>query len=147
MYPKYTSFDKKKVRDKVGRTVEATDKSIFIFDEAGFSRVCQAILSMEGFDAFAEADPSAFFRLLSGGRAGLVITSYPFGGPILERMKGLDMPVIVLSDQINGELLAALDGLKNSCCLLKPLDYRTFKNLVRHFFLSPFPAPPGYRIM
>ena len=120
---------------------------IFIFDEAGFSRVCQAILSLEGFEVMTGTDASALFRVLSSGSAGLVITSYPFGRAVLERMKGLDTPVIVLSDQINGELIASLDVLKNSCCLLKPLDYRTFRNLVRHLFHSPLPAIPGYRIM
>ena len=123
------------------------DKSIFIFDEAGFSRVCQAILSLEGFEVLTGTDPSELSQALSSGSAGLIITSFPFGGTVLGRMKGLDTPVIVLSDQINGDLLKVLDGLKNSCCLLKPLDYRTFRNLVRHFFRRPMPSPPGYRIM
>ncbi|MDA8389057.1 MAG: hypothetical protein M0Z58_10415 [Nitrospiraceae bacterium] len=124
-----------------------TGKSIFIFDETGFSRICQAILAMEGFDVHIGADPSLFFQMLSAGAVGMTITSYPFGCAVLERLKGQDMPVIVLSDHINGELLKTLEALKNSCCLLKPLDYRTFRDLVKHFYRGPPPVPAGYRIM
>ncbi len=124
-----------------------TDKSILIFDEARFSRICQAILATEGFDSRAEADPALLPPMLARGGLGLIITSYPFGSAILEQVKGLEVPVIILSDHINSELLKILEGLKNSCCLLKPLDYRKFKNLVKHFFLRPSAGPEGYRIM
>ncbi|MDA8087464.1 MAG: hypothetical protein M0Z75_12255 [Nitrospiraceae bacterium] len=123
------------------------DKKILIFDEARFSRICQAILATEGYDAVAEADPARFPPFLARRQPGLIITSYPFGDPILEQIKWLEVPVIILSDHIDAELLKTLEGLKNSCCLLKPLDYRKFKDLVRHFFLRPLPEGEGYRII
>ena len=132
-----------------GPACKDINKSILIFDESRFSRICQAILTTDGFDARTEADDAALCRMLAGDRSslGLIITSYPFGSRILEHIKGLEIPIIILSDQINGELLKLLEGLKNSFCLLKPLDYQKFKNLVKQFVLRPQATPEGFRLM
>ncbi len=123
------------------------EKKILIIDEERFSRICSAILSSEGYDTHVPVTSGDFVPLLNGGGFHLVITSYPFGNRILKQAKDLKAPVIILTDQIDWELLQTLEALKNSCCLLKPLDYQKFKKLVKQFCETDHAAVAVYRLI
>ncbi|HYA86764.1 MAG TPA: DNA-binding response regulator [Nitrospirota bacterium] len=108
------------------------NKKILIADEAGFCRICAAILEQEGYRTITVADAHQFDRGLAGEDLGLVITSYPYGAGLLKKLKNRNIPTIILLDQMSRELMLTLDGLdKNlSHCLIKPLDYNKFRTLV-----------------
>jgi DNA-binding NtrC family response regulator len=108
------------------------NKKILIADEAGFCRVCAAILEQEGYRTITIADDQQFERGLAGDDLGLVITSYPYGAGLLKKLKNRNIPAIILLDQMSRELTLTLDNLDKSLsyCMIKPLDYDKFRLLV-----------------
>ncbi len=108
------------------------EKSILIIDEAGFSRICSAILESEGYRVEAVTDGDNLASKLNNEEIVLIITScYPYGILFLEDIKKRNIPVIILSDLINKELINILERFNSSYCMVKPLDYQKFKRLVR----------------
>jgi DNA-binding NtrC family response regulator len=106
-------------------------KKILIVDEDGFSRICSAILSDEGYQtqlAFSIDDASMHIK--SNG-ISLIVSSYPFARAFLDSVNLRNIPTIVLSDELNTDLLDIMKRLKNSVCLVKPLDYERFKYIVK----------------
>ncbi len=115
-----------------------TNKKILIFDEAGFSRICSAILEKEGYGTNSIADVHQCIPDLNYNEIGLVITSYPYGAPLLEKLKEKRIPIIVLSDHMSGDLMSKLDSFDKSLshCMIKPLDYHKFRTLVNQTMKS-----------
>ncbi len=108
-------------------------KKILIVDESGFSRICSAILEKEGFGTSVYCDVQKLDpKVLNYNDFGLVITSYPYGALILESLKKLKIPTIILSDFINRDLITTMEDMdkSSSYCMIKPLDYNKFKSLV-----------------
>jgi DNA-binding NtrC family response regulator len=107
-------------------------KKILIVDEAGFSRICAAILEKEGFGTNAVSDIRQLEPNVNYKDFGLVITSYPYGAVLLEKLISTRVPMIILSDYMNGDLMATLDHFDKtiSHCMIKPLDYHKFRTLV-----------------
>jgi DNA-binding NtrC family response regulator len=107
-------------------------KKILILDEAGFSRICAAILEKEGFGTNAVSDIRQLGSNVNYGDFGLVITSYPYGAVLLEKLISTKVPTIILSDYMNRDLMATLDHFDKtiSHCMIKPLDYHKFRTLV-----------------
>jgi hypothetical protein len=64
-------------------------------------------------------------------------------------MQKRDMRVgkLVLADEFSGELLTTLDGLNNSCCMIKPLDYVKFRALVKDMVQGNLNFIGGYNIV
>jgi DNA-binding NtrC family response regulator len=108
------------------------EKKILIFDEAGFSRVCSAILEKEGYGTNAITDVCQLDSKVNYKDFGLVITSYPYGEALLEKLITSRIPTIILSDQVSRDLMAKLDHFDKtlSHCMIKPLDYHKFRILV-----------------
>ena len=107
-------------------------KKILIVDEAGFSRICSAILEKEGYGTNAVADIHLSDVDIDYNDIGLVITSYPYGARLLEQLKEMRIPIIVLSDHMSGDLMTKLENFDKSLshCMIKPLDYHKFRTLV-----------------
>jgi len=107
-------------------------KKILILDEAGFSRICAAILEKEGFGTNAVSDIRQLGSNVNYKDFGLVITSYPYGAVLLEKLISTKVPTIILSDYMNRDLMATLDHFDKtiSHCMIKPLDYHKFRTLV-----------------
>jgi len=106
-------------------------KKILIVNEDGFSRICSAILSDEGYQtelAFSEEDA---IRSISSNRVSLIISSYPYGMSLLKTPKAKDIPIMILSNEINSVLIEIMQGFKYSVCMVKPLDFERFRYLVR----------------
>jgi DNA-binding response OmpR family regulator len=120
---------------------------IIIVDEAGFSQVCSSILRKEGF----KAESLAYSDHLRAGDymhdTALVITSYPYGKAVISKLKGLTMPVIVLSDHVGREIIDILEGLDNSYCMVKPINYSQFTSLVKMIMSDNLIRFGGYCIV
>lgn len=113
--------------------LENTKKNnILIVDESGFSRICSAFLEAdEAFGAVIIDDPQTFIFRQSLEDFSLVITSFPVSSSVYENIKKVNIPVLVLSDRLNMELIDFLKSLGNSYCMIKPLDYGRFKSLIK----------------
>jgi len=108
-------------------------KKILIIDEARFSRVCSAILEKEGYGTRTVSDVRLIEPTMDYSDLGLVIMSYPFGAELLEDLRIMKIPTIILSDRLNRDLVMELENFDKSLsyCMIKPLDYTKFRNLVR----------------
>lgn len=124
-------------------------KKILIIDEAGFSRICAAILEQDGYRVETITSVDNVSRRFSENDFGLIITSYPYGGYLLRELQKRDIRVrkLVLADEFSGELLTTLDGLNNSCCMMKPLDYTKFRSLVKEMVYGNLNCLGGYNIV
>lgn len=107
-------------------------KKILIVDEAGFSRICSAILEKEGYETNVHSDIHQMKTALNHDDCGLVITSYPYGEPLFDTLRDSKIPTIILSDRLNRDLVATLEKFDTSLshCMIKPLDYTKFRGLV-----------------
>ncbi len=110
--------------------MSAPAKNILILDEARFSRVCSAILELEGYSADSVADGEDLQKQLEMKQVDLIIASYPLGVSLLDSLQRRDIPTIVLSDHISKDLIWSLGSFANSYCMIKPLDYDKFRSLV-----------------
>jgi DNA-binding response OmpR family regulator len=121
---------------------------ILIIEETGFLRVCSSMLEAEGFrtEAITSVVDDSVCSL-EHQDPNLVITSYPYGTFIFEKLKQLTVPVIVLSDNISEDIINLLQGFRISYCMTKPLDYSKFKMLVRELMKGDSEQYAGYSIL
>ncbi|MEW6067022.1 MAG: DNA-binding response regulator [Nitrospirota bacterium] len=103
-------------------------KQILIIDEDTFSKICAAILELEGYKAEIVKDLNSL--KLNTDNFALVIMSYPFGYFLFEDIRKINLPTIVLTDHINKDVVNLLEDLDKSYCMVKPLDYQKFRYLV-----------------
>jgi DNA-binding NtrC family response regulator len=106
-------------------------KKILIVDEDGFSRICSAILNNEGHQTKLAISEEDAIRSISGDGISLIISSYPYAVSFLKSKIIKDVPIIILSDEVNSDLIEIMKCLKNSICMVKPLDFERFKYIVR----------------
>jgi hypothetical protein len=111
--------------------LQVARKKVLIVDENGFSRVCSALLALNGFGSECVQDASLIDLGAGLDMFGLVVTSYPYGAQVLELLRESELPLLVLSDSLNETLLGQLKKIRNSCCMVKPLDYDKFNSFVR----------------
>ena len=103
-------------------------RRVLIFDEAGFSKVCSALLEMSGCSTDVMNESSG--KLIDSD-TGVFVTSYPYGAFMLEEVKKRSIPTIVLFDNIDDGFVMTLHDHDNLYGMIKPLDYDKFKDLVR----------------
>lgn len=108
----------------------STPKKILIIEEDGFSRICSAILHDEGYQTKVALSEEEAARMISTNGISLIVSSYPFAITFLKSKKIKDIPTIVLSYELNSDLIDVMKRIKNSICLLKPLDFKRFKYIV-----------------
>jgi hypothetical protein len=77
----------------------------------------------------------------------MIIASYPFGYFLFKEIKEINLPTIILTDQINREIMNILKSLPNSYCMIKPIDYDRFRNLVKEIANSCIPKVDEYNIL
>jgi DNA-binding response OmpR family regulator len=106
-------------------------KKILIVDEDGFSKICSAMLSDEGYQTELALSEKDAIRYISSDSISLIISSYPYGMSLLRTLKAKDIPIIILSDEINSVLIEIMKAFKYSVCMVKPLDFQRFRYLVR----------------
>lgn len=105
-------------------------KKILIIDEARFCKVCSAILEFVGYDVETLHKEQGGSSTLKKKNYDLVITSYPYGHFMIDEIRKQKIPAIMLSDKIDGNLIEVLEGFGNSYCMIKPIDYDKFTDLV-----------------
>lgn len=106
-------------------------KKILIVDEDGFSKVCSAMLGDEGYQIELALSGEDAIRNISNDGVSLIISSYPYGISFLKSFKAKNIPIMILSDEINNDLMEIMRFFKYSICMVKPLDFQRFKYLVR----------------
>ncbi len=122
-------------------------QTILIIDEARFSRICAAILEFIGYRAKVVTPDEALTRHLRRDQVALVVTSYPFGAHYLGEISRRNVPTIVLSDNLDGDLMRFLGGFSNFYCMIKPLDYNKFRDLVGRVMSGEMQMQGGYNIV
>ncbi len=129
-----------------GKSMGKLHNSILIIDEYGFSKICAAILKRLGYETDAISAHELPLKLNDDGVA-LIVTSYPYGMSLFDEIKKRNIPTIILSDSIDGKLIDILDNLGNSFCMIKPIDYDKFKNLVKQVINGDRNAQGGYSLV
>ena len=124
---------------------------ILIIDEEGFCRICSAILEAVGYGietlSTAMTSNATLSSRLKKNDIGLIITSYPHSVSLLKEIRKRKIPSFVLSDKVDEELMAELDGLHNSFCMIKPIDYGKFRTMVKQLMDSHQTTKAGYSIV
>lgn len=122
-------------------------KKVLIIDENRFSRICSAILEHEGFKTEILENGANQLATFDNKKFGLVITSYPFGHFLFEKIKNMNLPTIILTDHINRAFISLLEGFSNSYCMVKPLDYQEFRSLVKQIASCEVQGKNGFSIL
>ena len=108
------------------------ENKILIIDERGFSRICSAIVEeCVGYETDTVSRVSDLPAKMENRELRLVVTSYPFGEFFFDAIRKRDVPAIILTDNVDKNLLTMLDGYDKAYCMIKPLDYEKFKTLVK----------------
>ena len=121
-------------------------KNILIVDEHRFSRVCSAILEMVGYGTEMISQTNELPSKLNKDSVGLVVTSYPYGEHLFDDIKKSNIPTIILSDNIDGNLINILNNYSNSYCMIKPVDYDKFRQLVKQVISGEAAPQGGYNV-
>ncbi len=122
-------------------------KNILIFDEERFSRVCSAILGTAGYGTDVVSHAHLLAEKLNADSIHLIVTSYPYGSFLFHQMKGRNIPTILLSDNVDSELIDILKTCENVYCMIKPVDYDHFKKLVSQVVSGDITAQGGYSLV
>jgi hypothetical protein len=107
--------------------IDGTAKRVLIYDEAGFSRICSALLEMSGCAADVVGEEA---EKLDQTDVGLFVTSYPYGAFMLEEVQKRSIPTIVLFDDLDDRFVGMLHAYDNIYFMLKPLNYDKFRRIV-----------------
>ena len=122
------------------------NKQILIIDEYGFSRICSAILSNAGYDVTI-CPVSDLEETCNIQDFRLVVTSYPYATPVFDEIGKRHIPILILSDNIDENLIRILNSFDSSYCMTKPLDYEKFKLLVKEVINNEVSLQEGYNIV
>lgn len=126
-------------------------QNILILDDLPFSSICSAILELEGYETVAFESATTAVPMLDGREIGLIIASYPYSNLAFEKihdyLRILNIPVLILCDSIEDDLIRTLRTLNNSYCMIKPLDYQKFRNVVKRVMNGELVCSGGYKIV
>ena len=107
-----------------------SSRKVLIYDEAGFSRVCSALLEISGCATYVMNEHLDAPNRLNSSEVGVFVTSYPYGAFMLDEVQKRSIPAIVLFDNLDDQFIDMLHAYDNLYCMIKPLDYEKFKGLV-----------------
>jgi hypothetical protein len=110
--------------------VSHNSRKVLIYDEAGFSRVCSALLEISGCATYVMNEHLDAPNKLNSSDVGVFVTSYPYGAFMLDEVQKRSIPAIVLFDSLDEQFIDMLHAYDNLYCMIKPLDYKKFKSLV-----------------
>jgi len=124
-------------------------KKILVIDEKRFCRICSALLKIAGYgmETFTDINSTNLSLKLNYDKIGLIVTSYPYGHLLLHQVRKSDIPFIILTDNIDRNLMSTLNGLSNSYCMVKPIDYKKFRKLVAEIMSGYCTTRRGYAIV
>lgn len=123
-------------------------KKILVVEESGFALICRSLLNLLGYQADEVCDPAKEppegFDLHS---YALLITSYPFGSSYLSHAKRARKPVILMSNCVSPELVEEINDFDNLHCLIKPINFENFFQLVQGKVDGTLVPEGGYTIV
>jgi hypothetical protein len=122
-------------------------KKILIIDEYGFSRVCSVLLDSIGYSTALASNINSLRSDLTAGDVGLIVASYPYVIPFFAGIRNRRIPTLILSNNVDDDLINILSNIDNSFCMIKPLDYSKFKSLVGQLMSGEVPLSGGYNIV
>lgn len=123
-------------------------RKILIIDDAGFSKVCSAILESEGYVTdVVTGEAEDLTGMLYRDEFGLVITSYPYGNVLLKEVQRRKIPTMILATHIDLDLMLMLESFKETYCMIKPLNYQKFTSVVKQVMSGDFNINGGYNIV
>jgi DNA-binding NtrC family response regulator len=122
-------------------------KKILIIDEKVFSRICSAILELDGLITEIFDGNTNTLSITKNNKIGLIIMSYPFSHLFLEEIRKINIPTIILADQVNKDIINLLESLTTSYCMIKPIDYNKFKYLAKKIITCSVHNTKGYNIL
>ncbi|MEW6417401.1 MAG: DNA-binding response regulator [Nitrospirota bacterium] len=122
-------------------------KRILIVDKGSFSRICSAILELDGHKTEILQYIEGMLPPMNSNKYGLIIISYPFGPFLSEEISKMNLPKIILTDHINVDIVNLLQSHTNLYCMIKPLDYRKFRSLVKKIISCDIPNVNGFKIL
>ncbi len=122
-------------------------KTILIYDEERFSRICSAILGTAGYGTDVVSRADLLTEKLNADSIQLIVTSYPYGSFLFHQIQGRNIPTILLSDNVDAELIDILKTCENVYCMIKPVDYDHFKKLVGQVVSGDMTAQGGYSLV
>lgn len=131
---------------KIAKNQYMPETKILILDEQGFSRICSALLSNDG-HVVRSAEITDVGKALDYHDIGLIVTSYPDCTSIFNKIRKSNIPVLILADNVDENLIKMLNNFICSFCMVKPLDYAKFKSLVKDFMSSRFMMTEGYTVV
>ena len=123
------------------------NKKIIIIDECRFSRICSALFDSLGYGAEILPAVTTLPSIFSSDEFGLIVISYPYGAPLIDHIKRKNIPTIILSDNIDGNLISILNDFENSYCMIKPLDYEKLRSVVKQVMSGALADQRGYNIV
>lgn len=109
-----------------------TSSSILVVDEQRFGKICTALVELNGFSTEWASGGEEDFLLRNFDNYGMVITSYPYGKTLLERLGGTQVALLILSDYACCSLLKTVEENANFYCLIKPVDFSRFNDVVNN---------------
>jgi len=127
--------------------IKMRHKKILIFDEGRFAKVCNALLQLDGYVPEHIVQVQELKKLANFKNFDLIITSYPYGVDVLDRLKNKDIPVVVLSDCVDNDLLNCLKKIKTSFCMIKPVDFSKFSKIIKTIMTKKMERALGYEIL
>lgn len=111
-------------------------KKILIVDEERCRRVCAAILELVGIESARVVSLNRFDSDQSLEDYEFVITSFPYDQCLLDRLLEQNLPAMVFSDCLSGELLEKISNSSNMGCMIKPIDFEKFKEMLSKYLQS-----------
>ncbi len=123
------------------------EKKILIIDEDGFSRICSALLESVGYKAEIVTDLDTLLPQLNSNDFALIVASYPYGAFVFNEIKRKSIPTIIISGDIDQNLISILNDFDNSYCMIKPLDYEKFSCLIKEVVDGDSNMMGGYSIV
>jgi hypothetical protein len=127
--------------------VSHNSRKVLIYDEAGFSRVCSALLEISGCVTYVMNEHLDAPNRLNSSDVGVFVTSYPYGAFMLDEVQKRSIPAIVLFDSLDEQFIDMLHAYDNLYCMIKPLDYDKFKCLVRQLLSGNQVSREDYTII
>ena len=122
-------------------------RNILILDNTNFSYICASILKTQGCTAIIVNDPEKLQRTIDINDISLIVVNYPINQRVFDSMRNITVPKVLLLAHINKEVVELLKDLNNTYCMIKPIDYSKFIDLIKMTSHNTITAFSGYSIL
>ena len=121
--------------------------NILILDNSNFSYICASILNVQGHTSIIVNDPEELQKTIEINEVSLIVVNYPINRRLFETMRNMILPKVLLLAHINREVVELLKNLNNTYCMIKPIDYSKFLELIKMTSQNTLTDFSGYSIL